>query len=100
MNLRKRMDVDIIDLSLKHTLKNWVSRGQPPIDGKASLLSNAMRTSRQATRPKTSKLAGWVSMTLNEDFIEIYFESYKKNPDYSLQPGSFSLNFTSGLIAK
>ena len=100
MSLRKRVDADLIDLSLKHTLKNWASRSEPPADSKASLLNAALRAPKRASRSRIDKLTGWVSMSISDNFIEIYFESFKKNPQYSLQPGTIGLNFTGGLTVK
>jgi hypothetical protein len=96
MSLRKKMDVDTLDLSLKHTLKNWTNRKHPPEDGKSRLLKSALRVSR----PKESKLSVLISMTLHENFVGIYLDSFKNSPYYSLQPGAIGLNYTNGLIAK
>jgi len=100
MSLRKRMDRDILDLSLKHTLRNWANRSQPPVDGKSTLLKEAINHRRHTSRQRVSKISGLVSMALSENFIEIYLESFKKSPHYSLQPGNIGLNFTNGMIAR
>ena len=95
MSLPKRMDTDTLDLSLKHTLKNWINRSQPPTEGKARLLTSAMQSSKQLSRTKTSKITSFVSMTLNENFLEIYLESFKSTPYNSLRSGAIFANFTS-----
>jgi len=97
MSLRKKMEFDSIDLSLKHTLRNWVGRSQPPADGKSRLLNAAMQNNRAVTQQKASKLSGLISMALNEHFIQVYIESFKKTPYYSLQPGAMIMNFTTGM---
>jgi hypothetical protein len=99
MSLRKKSVEDLLDLSLRHSLKNWVARSQPPVDGKSRLLKAAMQTSRISPNPKTSKFSGLVSMTLNESFIEIYLDIYKMPLRYSLQPGTIGVNYTNGLVA-
>jgi hypothetical protein len=100
MSLRKKMEFDSTDLSIKHTLKNWVGRSKPPADGKSRLLKAATQHNRAASHQKVSKLSGLISMTLNEHFNQIYLESFKKNPYYSLQPGSMIMNFTTGMTTK
>lgn len=100
MSLPKRMDTDNLDLSLKHTLKNWINRSHPPMGGKTRLLNAAAQSSRQPSRPKASKIAGFVSMTLNENFLEIYLESFKNTPYFSLQPGATCMNLTNGIFAQ
>jgi hypothetical protein len=101
MNLpRNHEDSDILDLSLKHTLKNWVNRGKPPVDGKARLLNSAARIPQQTSHEKTSRLSILISMTLNESFIQIYLDSFKKTPYYSLQPGAMNMNYTNLMTAK
>jgi hypothetical protein len=99
MSSRKKMDEGIFDLSLRHSLKNWVMRSQPPVDGKSRLLKAAMQTSRPGSNQKFSKISGLVSMTLNESFIEIYLDIYKMPIRYSLKPGTIGLNYTNGLVA-
>jgi hypothetical protein len=99
MSLRNHDGIDILDVSLKHILKNWIGRSQPPANGRARLLNEAMRTPRRASHPKVSKFSGLVSMTLNENFLQLYLESFKKSPYYSLQPGSMNLNYLNGIIA-
>ena len=100
MSLRRKMDDDLIDLGLKHALKNWASRSQPPAGGKARLINAAMHTKKSFSKNRVAKLSGFVSMSLHENFIEIYLESFKNTPYYSLQPGSIGLNFSHGLNAK
>jgi hypothetical protein len=100
MILRKKVKFDSIDLSLKHTLKNWVSLSHPPADRKSRLLKAAMQNKQAISQPKVSKLSGLISMSLNEHFNQIYLESFKMNPIYSLQPGAMIMNFTTGMIAK
>ena len=97
---RNQEDTDILDLSLKHTLKNWVSRSKPPVDGRSRLLNDAAGTSRQASPAKMSKISILVSMTLNDNFIQIYRDSFKQIPYYSLQPGAMSMNYTNLMTVK
>ena len=100
MSLPKKVEFDSMDLSLKHTLKNWVGRSQPPADGKSSLLNAAVQNNRAVPQQKVSKLSGLISMALNEHFIQVYLDSFKKTPYYSLQPGAMLMNFTTGMTAK
>jgi hypothetical protein len=97
---RNRVETDILDLSLKHTLKNWVSRSKPPVDGRSRLLNAASGAPARKAAPKMSKLSILISMTLNENFLQIYLDSLKKNPYYSLQPGALTMNYSSGMIVK
>jgi hypothetical protein len=94
------MDDDLIDLSLKHALKNWASRSPAPVDGKSRLINSALNAKKSFSKNRIAKLSGFVSMSLHENFIEIYLEIFKNTPQYSLQPGSMGLNFSHGLNAK
>ena len=101
MNLpRNSEEVDILDLSLNHTLKNWVGRFNPPADGKSNLLDAASKMSREAPAAKMSRVAILVSMILNEDFLELYLEGSKKTPYYPLFPSTMSVYYPNGLYAK
>jgi len=100
MSLRRKMDAELVDLGLKHALKNWAHRSQPPLDGKARLINAAMQTKKSFSRNRVAKISGFVSMSLHENFIEIYLESFKNIPYYSLQPGGIGLNFSHGLNTK
>lgn len=97
---RNQEDTDILDLSLKHTLKNWVSRSKPPVDGKSRLLNLAAGSPLRVSPSKVSKISILISMTLNDNFIQIYLDSFKQTPYYSLQPGSMSMNYTNLMTAK
>jgi hypothetical protein len=98
MNLHKRKLTDTLDLRLKHTLKNWTGHSQPPADGKARLLTAAMKASRRATTPKVRKYSGISSMRLNEYFVQVYLESFKETPSFSLQPGAMIMNYPNVII--
>jgi hypothetical protein len=98
MNLHKRKLTDTLDLKLAHTLKNWTSNNQSPADGKSRLLNAAMRASRRASTPKARKFSNRSSMRLNEYFVQIYLESFKETPSYSLQPGAMSMNYPNVII--
>jgi hypothetical protein len=100
MSSHKKMDEGIFDLSLRHSLKNWVMRSQPPVDGKSRLLKAAMQTSRRSSNHKISKISGLISMTLNESFNEIYLDIYKMPQRYSLQPGTLGICCMIGSLAK
>lgn len=101
MNLpRNREDTDILDLSLKYTLRNWAGRSKPPFDGKEHLLNAASGISRKASAPKRSKIAVLISINLNEEFLKLYLESSKRTPYYSLLPGALSINFPNSMFAK
>ncbi|MCJ7701116.1 MAG: hypothetical protein MUO62_06000 [Anaerolineales bacterium] len=100
MSLPKRMDTDNLDLSLKHTLKNWINRSHSPTEGRERLLNAVVQPSLQPSKPKVSKITGFVSMTLNENFLEIYLERFKSAPYNSLQPGAIYMNFASSVIAQ
>lgn len=101
MNLPKnRQEMDILDLSLKHTLKNWAGRSKPPADGKARLLKAATGMSTRTSTQKMSKVSILISMTLHESFLQIYLDSFKYTPYYSLQPGAMSMHYPNGMMAK
>lgn len=101
MNLPKNTEeADILDLSLRHTLKNWASRFTPPVNGKSNLLDAASKMSREASKSKMSKMAILISMILDDDFLELYLEGSKKTPYYPLFPSSMSGYYHNGLYAK
>lgn len=100
MSSHRKTDVDLVDLSLRHTLKNWVGRSQPPVDGKSRLINAAFQTRRDFSRKKLSKISGLISMSRQENFIEVYLVSFKISPFYSLQPGSIGLNYSHSVNAK
>lgn len=100
MSLRKKMEFDSIDLSIKHTLKNWVGASQPPADGKSRLLKAASQPNRAVTHPKVSILSGLISMRLNDHFNHLYLERCKETPIYSLQPGAMIMNYPNGIIVR
>ncbi len=97
---RNQDETDILDLSLKHILRNWVGRSKSPADCKTYLLNAASGMSRKPSTPKKSKIAILISMTLNDDFLELYLESSRKTPYYSLLPGAMSMNYPNGMFAK
>lgn len=96
---RNPEEADTLDMSLKHTLRNWVSRSKPPVDGKSRLLQAASGISQQTSENKMSKIAILISMTLNDDFLQLYMESSKTAPYYSLFPGTLSMHHHNGLFA-
>jgi len=101
MNLpKKREDADILDLSMKHAMKNWISRSKPPVDGKSRLLIAAAGSPRQVPPQKMSRISILISMTLHENFLQVYLDSFKETPYYSLQPGAMSMNFPNIMIAR
>lgn len=100
MSSRRKMDAERIDLGLRHALKNWAHRHQPPVDGKSRLINAAMHTKKSFPKNRVAKISGFISMTLHENFIEIYLESFKNMPYCSLQPGGIGLNFSHGLNTK
>ena len=97
---RNPEEANILDISLRHTLRNWVGRSKPPADGKNRLLKAACEMSRETSKSKVSKIAILISMTLNDDFLQLYLEGSKKNPYYSLFPGTMSVHYHNGLFAK
>ena len=100
MNLPKREDTSTLDLSLKHALKNWANRSQPPQDGKSRLFKAALQTSRQASTPKVSKFSSLISITLHDEFVQIYLEGFRKIPYYDLQPGAMMMNYPSCIMVR
>ncbi len=94
MSLRRKMDNELIDLSLKHVLKNWAHRSQPPLDGKSRLINSAMQNKSARSSNSLSKILGWISMSFRVNFNENYLESYKYIPYYSLPPVGIGLNFS------
>ena len=100
MSLRRKVDAELVDLGLKHALKNWAHRSQPPADGKSRLINAAMQTKKSFSKNRVAKISGFISMSLHENFIEIYLVSFKNIPYYSLQPGGIGLNFSHGLNTK
>lgn len=98
--LKNSEETDILDISLRHTLKNWVGCSKPPADGKRRLLAAASTMSRVTSKSKMSKISILISMTLNDDFLQLYLEGSKKNPYYSLFPGTMSIYYHNGLFAK
>ena len=55
MNSRNQTD-DVFDLSLDRSLKNWVDRKNPPVDGRAKLLKAAEQQKRSFSRVKLLKI--------------------------------------------
>lgn len=53
MNSHNQPD-ELIDLSLRHSLKNWAAHREPPVDGRARLLAAVQAESYQPER-KLSK---------------------------------------------
>jgi hypothetical protein len=100
MSSHRKTDPELVDLGLKHALKNWVQRNQPPLDGKTRLINSAMGTKRTYARNRVSRISGLASMSMHESFLEIYLASFRITPYYSLQPGSMGLNFSRGVIAR
>jgi hypothetical protein len=97
---KNREDVNTLDLSLKHTLKNWAARSQPPADGKTRLFNAVTQRSFQGTPLEASKFSRWISMTLSERFVEIYLDSFKTAPYFSLQPGGLIINYPNSVLVR
>ena len=93
MSSPKNLDYHTLDMSLKCSLKNWVSRKQPPADGRSRLLQAAV----QDSTPKISIMSGMVYLALNDNLSELYLERFKISPLYAMQPGSLGLSSSKGM---
>ena len=93
MSLRKQANIDMLDISLRQCLKNWVARERPPEMGRERLLQSALKDS--STRP--TKITGLLYLALGDEGGQLYLERFKIFPYYSLQPGGFDWFFASGL---
>lgn len=60
MNSRNRPD-DLLDLSLRHSLKNWTAHQEPPAEVREQLLSAAKQQKSTPKRSKPARLifSGW-----------------------------------------
>ena len=78
MSSPKNIDMSLLDLGLKHSLKNWAARNQPPLDGKKQLLIKAAQVSKKGKNRKTfSVIFGLFGVYQSDLFSEIYHERLK-----------------------
>jgi hypothetical protein len=89
MNLHKRREMDIIDIGLKHSLKNWSERQHPPADGKSRLLGSAVRAEKEKEKNKAASFFLWA---LNDDYSDFYLERFKDIRSRFLLTGAISAN--------
>ena len=86
MNSHNQPD-DLLDLSLRHSLKNWAAHNDPPVDGRERLLE-ALREEIPSPKRKRSKFNfGWTfSFPRNQELLDIR-TIYGYTPDslYSLK---------------
>jgi len=94
MSSRKQLDDKTLDLCLKHSLKNWSARQQPPKEGKARLLKAAV----QDSNPNMSFLSVMIYLAINDNISDLYLARYKISPVYSIQPGSLGLSSSKGMV--
>jgi hypothetical protein len=78
MNSPKNINMALLDLGLKHSLKNWSSRNRPPMDGKKRLLLKVAQISKKERTRKASSLIFWLFGVNHSDFYsKIYHERLK-----------------------
>ena len=70
MSLHKKAEMDTLDISLKHSLKNWVAATSPPSNGKRRLLQAASNIPQR----RQSRLAAFLVFAMNDDYINIHLE--------------------------
>ncbi len=93
MSLRKKANLDMLDISLRQCLRNWVARACPPQGGRERLLQSAAKVSS----PRPTKITGLVYLALGDEGGELYLERFKIFPYYSLHPGSLDWTSAGGL---
>ncbi|HBX67901.1 MAG TPA: hypothetical protein DEH25_00490 [Chloroflexi bacterium] len=85
---------DTLDLSLRHTLKNWTAREIPPSDTREELLAAALRQEAPTPRIKPARFnfGGW-SFQFQNEFSEISVRviyQYNLESVYALKPMAMS----------
>lgn len=86
MSLPKNDRISTVDFSLERTLKNWVGRKEPPLDGKAGLLQSAARQSL----PKISIFSMYITLATEHD-TELYLYRLKMTDVSSLRLCAFGM---------
>lgn len=94
MSSHRKMNKQTSELGLKHILKNWSSRQQPPKNGKTRLLKAAA----QEPDPSMSFLSVLIYLAVNDNVSDLYLTRYKTSPVYTVQPGSLGLSTSKGLV--
>ena len=94
MSSHNRLNEKTSELGLKHILKNWSSRQQPPKDGKARLLKAAAKE----PDPSMSFLSVLIYLAVNDNVSDLYVTRYKTSPVYTVQPGSLGLSTSKGMV--
>ena len=89
MNLRKKKEMDNIDIGLKHSLKNWAARQHPPADGRSRLMEAAVKAEKGAEKTKAASFFLWA---LNDDTNFFYMEHLTKVQFKFVMPGAASVN--------
>ena len=89
MSLRKKSEMDIIDIGLKHSLKNWAASQHPPADGRSRLLDAVERTTK---RTEKSNAASFFLWALTDDYNDFYLERFKDIRSRFLVTGAISAN--------
>ena len=84
MSSHRNSDMDMLDNSLRRSLKNWVARQPLPLDGKERLLESAALASPK----KTFKLPKFLFMNLSQNSADLAFNRFAKATAYSLQAGA------------
>ena len=65
MNSHNQPD-DMLDLSFRHSLKNWVNHQKPPADGREQLLATA-KEADSLSKNRKSKFKFWWSFSFQEN---------------------------------
>lgn len=65
MNSHNQPD-DMLDLSLRHSLKNWAAHQDPPTDGRERLLA-AVKEANSLSTQKKSKFRFWWSFSFQKN---------------------------------
>jgi hypothetical protein len=86
MNSRNQPD-ELIDLSLRHSLKNWAAQQAPPINGRDRLLKAVQKESLSPERKLPKFNLGWsFRFVFNQEVLSIHpFNGYALDSVYSLK---------------
>ena len=78
---------ELIDLSLRHSLKNWTAHQAPPEDGRDRLLKAARQESLSPQRKLPKFNLGWsFRFVFNQEVLSIHpFNGYALESVYSLK---------------
>ena len=86
MNSRNQPDA-LIDLSLRHSLKNWAAQQDPPANGRDRLLKAVQEESLSPNRKLSKFNLGWsFRFVFNQEDLRIHpFNGYALESVYSLK---------------